>query len=322
MSDKTKILVTGGCGFIGANLVPELLADGYQVRVLDNLSRGFESYLDLERVELHRGDIRDQEVVDVAMDGIDLVIHLAAYGSVVESIAEPDENFDINARGTLNVLKGAQRAGVKRVVFSSTGGAIMGDTPPPVDELSVPKPISPYGASKLCGEAYAYAFAGSYGLQVVVLRFGNIYGPWSAHKKGAVTVFAKALMTGETIRIFGDGSASRDFLHVSDLCDGIRKAMIQEGLDTLSVFHLASERETTVMELAEMMRELAGLPNHPIEYLPGRRGEVTRNFAACDKAHRVLGFTPRRDLKQGMDETWRWFLDNREEALAMETSDS
>ena len=135
-------------------------------------------------------------------------------------ITDPERNFEVNVQGTLNVLRAAVGAGVRRFIFASTGGALIGDATPPVSEQSLPKPISPYGASKLCGEAYCHAFAKSYGLETVCLRFGNVYGPHSAHKKGAVTVFIKALMTGEPIVIYGDGSASRDYVHVEDSAAG------------------------------------------------------------------------------------------------------
>lgn len=316
----TKVLVTGGCGFIGCTLVRLLQQRGVHVRVLDNLSRGFRSYVG-PQTELLVGDIRDPEAVARAMTGIDAVVHLAAYGSVIESISDPRENFDINVRGTLTVLEGARDAGVERLVFASTGGAIMGDTAPPVDETSVPRPISPYGSSKLCGEAYCHGFAGSYGLRTIMLRFGNVYGPWSAHKKGAVTTFAKALLQDQPITIFGDGSASRDLLHVSDLCSGIMAAL-EVDVAPASVFHLASGQETTVGELARLMAELAGKPDHPITHKPARKGEVLRNFAAFERARQVLGFQPSYGLKDGMLETWAWFRDHRDEALAVEATDS
>lgn len=316
-----RVLVTGGCGFIGANLVPNLLAAGARVAILDNLTRGFRDHVDTAQVELIEGDIRDPEAVQRAMQGVDTVIHLAAYGSVVESVTDPDANFDINARGTLTVLAGARDAGVGRFVFASTGGAIMGDTPPPVNENSVPRPISPYGASKLCGEAYCHAFAGSYGLNTVMLRFGNVYGPWSAHKKGAVTVFIKALLTGEPIRIYGDGSASRDLLHVEDLCDGILRAAASD-LPAPTTLHLASGAETSVAGLANLLKKIAGRPDHPVEYLDGRAGEVSRNFADASAAERLLGFRAARDFESGMRDTWDWFFARRETVLATQTSDS
>ncbi len=256
-----------------------------------------------------------------AFDGISEVVHLAAYGSVVELIAAPEQNFLVNVQGTLNVLRTAQGAKVKRLVFASTGGALIGDAAPPVNENSLPKPISPYGASKLCGEAYCHAFAKSYGLETVCLRFGNVYGPHSAHKKGAVTTFIKALMKSEPIVIYGDGSASRDYVHVEDLCAGIAGAL-DADLAGGEVFHLASGRETTVLDLAESLRKVAGKPDHPIEFRPARRGEVARNFASYDKVHAAFGFTPRWKIEDGLASTWEWFQRQGNRVLSLETTDA
>ena len=321
MPDGQTILVTGGCGFIGCNLVRRLVSEGASIRVFDNLSRGSMRFLDAADVDVLVGDILQPESLAQAMAGIDRVIHLAAYGSVIESIADPLPNFRINAQGTLNVLRAANDAGVRRVVFASTGGAIMGDTPPPVSEASVPRPISPYGASKLCGEAYCHAFAGSYGLETVILRFGNVYGPWSARKRGAVTMFVKALLRNEPIEIFGDGCQSRDFLHVSDLCDGIEKA-VAAPLPSPSTFHLASGVETTVRHLADLLIGIADKPDHPIICRDSRRGEVVRNFASSDQARKELGFVTHYGLDTGLRETWAWFVENRDEALNAVESDS
>ncbi len=242
--------MTGGCGFIGANLVPRLLESGARVRVLDDLSAGDPARLP-DAVDLVEGDIRDPDAVRRAMDGVDAVAHLAAAGSVMQSIEDPQTNFTINAGGTLGVLDAAREAGVKRFVFASTGGALIGNAPPPVDEQSVPRPISPYGASKLAGEGYCHAFRGAYGLSTIALRFANVYGPHSERKGGAVTVFIKRALAGEPLPIFGDGSATRDLLYSDDLVAGIMAALAS---DTAGVVHLASERETSVAELARAGR--------------------------------------------------------------------
>ena len=298
------VLVTGGVGFIGANLLRQL-DPGHDVRVLDSLIRGQRELLPEDRdVELVVGDIRDPEAVARAMRGVNLVIHLAAFGSVVDSVADPVENFEINVRGTFEVLRGAASADVGRLVFASTGGAIMGDQEPPIDERSLPWPISPYGASKLCGEAYLHAFAGSFGLRPVALRFANVYGPYSAHKKGVVTRWIRAALAGGTFEIYGEGSASRDYLHVEDLCRGIIAAAESELSD--EVLHLASERETTLKELAQLIIELAGA-DVDIVHHPKRPGEVERNFARAERAKELLGWEPELSLRDGMESTIEWF---------------
>ena len=170
----------------------------------------------------------------------------------------------------------------------------------------MPKPTSPYGASKLCGEAYCHAFAGSFGLSVVALRFANVYGPHSAHKRGAVTNFSKALLLGEPIVIFGDGSATRDFIHVDDVCAGIRAAL-DKPTSGATVLHLATGAETRIIDLARMMMEVAGSPDHPIHVEAKPTGELERNFAAFDRAYQVLGFNPSVALREGLKQTFEWF---------------
>jgi UDP-glucose 4-epimerase len=298
------VLVTGGAGFIGASLLRQL-DDSYDIRVLDNLMRGQRELLPADRdIELIVGDIRSPEDVATAVRGVDLIIHLAAFGSVVESVTDPIENFDINVRGTLEMLRGAADAGVERFVFASTGGAIMGNQEPPIDESSLPWPISPYGASKLCGEAYLHAFAGSFGIRPVATRFANVYGPYSSHKKGVVTRFIRAALAGGKFEIFGDGNASRDFLHVDDLCRGIIAAAESDLND--EVLHLASEQETTINELARLILDLVG-SDVEIEHLDRRPGEVERNFARAERAKELLGWEPQLSLRDGMAGTIDWF---------------
>ncbi len=298
------VLVTGGAGFIGANLAPMLLERGNRVRVLDNCSTGEPSRLP-DEIELVRGDVRDAEAVRAAMADVGAVVHLAAAGSVIESIADPGLNFDINARGTLTVLTEAQAAGVARLIFASTGGALIGNATPPVDESSVPRPISPYGASKLCGEGYCHAFHGAYGLSTVALRFANVYGPYSERKRGAVTTFINHALAGEPITIHGDGTATRDFLHSDDLCAGILAALAS---DVTGVVHLASERETSIEELAQIVVAAAGA-DVPVEHRPARRGEVERNFALARRAAEELGWRASVGLEDGLAATVAWFRD-------------
>jgi UDP-glucose 4-epimerase len=303
----TRTLVTGGAGFIGANLVPLLRERGEQVRVLDSLIVGDPGRLAAD-VELVEGDVRDPDAVARAMEGVDAVIHLAAAGSVVESVSDPLANFDVNALGTLRVLQGSVQADVKRFVFASTGGALIGDAPPPVDESSVPRPISPYGASKLTGEGYCSAFRGSYDLNTIALRFANVYGPHSDRKKGALTTFIKRALRGEAIEIFGDGRATRDFLHVADLCRGILAA--HERRELGGVVHLASTRETTIDDLARLVLASTGA-DVPIEHRGRRRGEVERNFAEARLAAEVLGWRPEVALEDGIASTVAWFEETR-----------
>jgi UDP-glucose 4-epimerase len=308
VSSSEGILVTGGAGFVGATLVRRLVASGYRVRVFDNLSSGDEAHLAGVDAELVKGDIRDSDALDDALSGMDSVIHLAAAGSVVGSIQDPAGNFESNVLGTFRVLDAARRAGIARTVQASTGGALIGDATPPVNEQSLPKPLSPYGASKLAGEGYAHAFAKTYGLRTVAVRFGNVYGPWCARKRGVLNVYFESLHNGTPLVIFGDGTASRDYVHVSDIAQALQLAL-EKDVPGGTVVHAASGVETPLTVLADLCRQAAGQPDHPIEYRPARLGEVGRNFATYDLAHELLGYSPTVRREDGIPLLWQWFKD-------------
>jgi UDP-glucose 4-epimerase len=302
----SRVLVTGGAGFVGANLVRLLIAGGRAVRILDDFRTGREEYLADLDVEVVRGEIGDTALVTELARDVDELVHLAAAGSVVDSVTDPVANFEANVRGTFSVLNAARAAGISRLVFSSTGGALIGNAEPPVNERSLPRPISPYGAGKLAAEAYCHAFAKSYGMTTVALRFANVYGPYSGHKKGAVTVFLRALHEGRPLQIFGDGNASRDFMYVDDICRGIELGLTRD-LAPGTVAHLATGVETSVLQLADACRRVVGLPDHPIELLAPRPGEVDRNFATYDYAREIMGFEPSVTLDDGLANTWDWY---------------
>jgi UDP-glucose 4-epimerase len=282
-----------------------------EVRGLDNLTRGSRSYLAGQDVEVVEGDVRDGAAVAGALAGVDAVVHLAAFGSVTESVAEPFENFDVNVRGTLVLLDACVTAGVEQLVFASTGGAALGEAPPPVDEATIPWPISPYGAGKVAGEAYCHAYAGAFDLATVALRFANVYGPHSAHKRGAVTSFVSRALAREPLVVYGDGTATRDFLYVEDVCDGILAVLEQRLAD--DVFHLASGVETSIEDLARLVLELTDV-GVPIRHAPARRGEVERNFAKPLRAAEAFGFEPKYSLRRGLERTIEWFAGRRGEA--------
>jgi UDP-glucose 4-epimerase len=292
---------------VGATLVRRLVASGYRVRVIDNLTTGDAAHLAGVDAELTEGDIRDAAALDAALAGMDAVIHLAAAGSVIGSVQDPAANFDVNVNGTFQVLDAARRAGIARTVQASTGGALIGDATPPVNEQSLPKPISPYGASKLAGEGYAHAFAQTYGIRTAAIRFGNVYGPWCARKRGVLNVFFESLHDGRPLVVYGDGTSSRDYVHVEDISSALQLALEAQDLPGGSVLHAASGVETSITELAGLCRSAAGMPDHPIEFRPKRAGEVGRNFASYDLAHELLGYTPTVKREDGIPRLWEWF---------------
>ena len=302
-----KIFITGGLGFIGANLIEKLLAKDFKVTIYDNFSSGKSEFVkSINDCQLINGDIRDYDHLKSSLKGHDAIIHLAAFGSVVDSVISPRENFDVNVVGTFNVFHSALENDITKIIFASTGGALIGNALPPVSEKSLPKPISPYGSSKLCGEAYASAFSNSYDMSLTGLRFANVIGPISAHKKGAVTSFIQSIMQNKPIQIFGDGSATRDFLYVDDLCEGIIQAF-EKKLPGFNAIHLSSGREISIKHLAIKLTSIANQPNHEIIYEEKRMGEVERNFANYNLAEDLLGFQPKTNIDRALKATWDWF---------------
>ena len=303
-----NILVTGGCGFIGSNLVPVLLEAGHRVRVLDNLIVGSFSSLAGLDVEFLIGDVRNADVVCAAVREVEAVIHLAAQTGVSPSQQNPRFDFEVNAGGTLGLLLASQEAGVRRFVFASSNAPI-GDAEPPVNETQAPRPLSPYGASKLAGEGYCSAFYGSYGLQTLVLRFANVYGPRSSHKESIVARFVKDTLDGKSLTIFGDGQQTRDLIHVSDVCAAIGRAL---GTSTAGqVIQLATGVETKIMDLAHLVAQALGRPDLPLSFCPPRPGEIRRSYACIDRARQLLNWIPMVPVTVGVPQTCQWFLEQQ-----------
>jgi UDP-glucose 4-epimerase len=301
-----KILITGGCGFIGVNLIDFLRrTSNVEIVVLDNLSLGRKEYLEPYGVTFMHGDIRNAEQVAEAVDGVSAIVHLAADTRVVESIDNPRHNFDVNVGGTFTLLEAARKASVDRFVFASTGGAIIGHAEPPVHEGMVPRPASPYGASKLFGEGYLSAYFGAYGMKTVALRFSNVYGPRSYHKGSAVAQFIRNVLERKQVTVFGDGSQTRDFIYVDDICRGVSLALAAPG----GTYQLGSGVPTSVNELLELIRAVVGPEGMPkVQYMPARAGELVHTHSRIDKAHAELGFEAKMPLSEGLRETWSWFL--------------
>jgi UDP-glucose 4-epimerase len=343
-----KVLITGGCGFIGVNLVGFLVGKGIsELRILDNLNAGKVQYLESvlasygqvtrnskhdseivylvdsanhkekTKIELVIGDIRDKETCVEATAGIDSVVHLAAHAGVIPSVENPFFDFEVNILGTLNLLNASVKNKVDRFIFASSN-APLGDQIPPLSEKKVPNPLSPYGASKLAGEAYCSAFHGSYGLKTVILRFSNVYGPYSLHKNSVIAKFIKDGILRRRLTIYGDGSQTRDFVHVEDLSNAIR--LILNGplvpqascLSPNSIwgntFHLGTGKETSIIDLAKYTRKLFQ-NNVELVFEPERKGGIKRNYSDIRKARKMLGFRPRVNLRGGLRVLHEWFLE-------------
>lgn len=300
------LLITGGCGFIGANLIArDRQRGGQPIRVLDNESLGRYEWISEFGVEFIKGDLRNPETVARALDGVDAVIHLAADTRVMDSIGNPVHNFDTNVVGTFNLLEKMREAGVSRIVNASTGGAIMGEVPPPVHEEMVPRPTSPYGAAKLAVEGYLSAYATSYGFDAVSLRFSNVYGRRSYHKGSVVAAFLRRIADGKPITVYGDGSQTRDFVFADDLCDGILGAI---EAHCSGVYQLGTGIGTSINELIEVIDAVTG-PEYPLQivYDDFRDGELRHTYCQICKAQKAFGYAPSTKLHDGIAETWDWF---------------
>ena len=253
------------------------------------------------------GSVENSDTVAEAHQGQDIVVHLAAVSGVPSSIADPVGTMKTNVLGTLNLLEASRHGSVKRLVMASTCGALFRGDTIPVHEGLPPYPSSPYGASKLAGEALCRSFHVSYGLETVALRFSNVYGPFLSHKSTAAAVFLYAAKEGTPLNIYGDGTQSRDFVYVGDIVEAIVKAA-EVPQASGEFFHVGTGREISVLELAETVKEVTGLKDLPVQFLAERPGDVARSLTLVDKARDVLGFSARCSLSDGLKETWDWVL--------------
>ena len=312
-----KIVVTGGAGFIGSNLVDALLDDGHTVLVVDNLSTGrFENLYRVKdaarenRFAFHQVDIRDSGVA-VAFKGQrpDMVVHLAAQADVRYSVRYPVEDAEHNILGTINLLEHAVQAGVKKFIYTSSGGCIYGAPRDlPVDEDTPRKPISPYGVSKSVTEEYLRYYGREHGLAHTTLALANVYGPRQNPfgEAGVVALFLGRMLKGEAPVIYGDGEQTRDFVYVGDVVDAYRKAMTKgDG----GVFNIGTGEETTVNRIFRELAELCDFEKEP-EYAPPRQGELERISLGIDRARKELGWSPSVSLRAGLELTADWYREN------------
>ncbi|MFB0562669.1 MAG: GDP-mannose 4,6-dehydratase [Candidatus Lokiarchaeia archaeon] len=295
-----RVLVTGGCGFVGSHLVRRLVED-FKVVVIDDLSNGVrENIADVEsEMRLIVGDLRDAETVRESLRECRYVFHLAAQVSVERAIADPVTDAAINILGTLNVLRAAKHC-ERVVVFSS--GAVYGEPiRMPIDEEHPRNPVSMYGVSKMASESYAYAFYRTFGLPVTILRPFNIYGPGQRRGNqysGVIGIFAERVMNGENPIIYGDGTQTRDFVHVSDVVEaGVLAAESEKA--TGQIFNVATGKPTTINELAEKMIRISGKNLKPVHTKP-RIGEIMHSIADISKIQKTLGYEPKITLTQGL----------------------
>ncbi len=301
-----KYLVTGGAGFIGSNIVDELVNRGEEVIVVDNLSTGNIKNLTkiIKNIEFVEGDIRDNDLMNRLCKKCDCILHQAALRSVPRSVDDPTSTNDVNISGTLNLLIAARDNEIKRVVFASSSSAY-GDTETlPKIETLLPLPISPYAVSKLSGELYMRAFFHTFGLETVSLRYFNVFGPGQhleSKYAAVVPIFIKQAMKNSPLTIHGDGKQSRDFTYVKNVVNAnllAAKAPAVSG----EVFNIACANRYSVLDIAaEILKHLN--KDVPLKHLPVRKGDVRHTQADISKAEKLLGYKVEVDFKEGIDKT-------------------
>jgi UDP-N-acetylglucosamine/UDP-N-acetylgalactosamine 4-epimerase len=305
-----RYLVTGGAGFIGSNIVDELVKRGQEVVVLDDLSAGKEANLTAvrEKIDLHIGTITDLAAVQSACKGVDHVIHLAARTSVPRSVLNPLESNHVNIDGTLNVLVAARDAQVRRFVFAASSSAY-GETPTlPKVETMPARPISPYGVTKYVGEMYAQVFGRVYGLENACLRYFNVFGPRqdpTSQYSGVLSRFMLAVIEGQAPVIYGDGEQSRDFTYVENIVDETLRACEAPEASGL-VFNGGTGARITLNQVLKMLSRITG-QTIQAKYDVARSGDIRDSQADVSLARKILGYEPRVQFEAGLKRTWEWY---------------
>jgi nucleoside-diphosphate-sugar epimerase len=311
-----RYLVTGGAGFIGSNLVEELLLRGETVRVLDNFSTGKKANIEavLDKIELVEGDIRSYHIVKDAMSSVDIVLHQAALPSVPRSIRDPITSNEVNVAGTMNILDAAREAKVKKVVFASSS-SIYGNNPElPKHEGMIPDPLSPYAVSKLAAEKYCGVFSKIYGLPTIALRYFNVFGPRqdpSSQYSAVIPKFIVAMMNDQQPIIYGDGEQSRDFTYVANVVHANLLAANTESVSGIAM-NSACHQRITLNELVRSLNEILNKNLCPI-YKEERSGDVKHSFANNDFAGKMIHYSPQINFREGLQKTVSYFLNPKQQ---------
>jgi len=310
-----KYIVTGGAGFIGSHIVEELLLQGHEIVIFDDLFSGkvenIQGFLTDKRVSFVKGSVTDLPLLLKICEGVDGIFHEGAIASVPRSIANPMATNEANVTGTLNVLLAARDCNVRKVLFASSS-SVYGNTPTlPKDEDMTPNPLSPYAVSKLTGEHYMKVFSELYGLQTLCLRYFNVFGPRQDPKSEYAAVIPKfitRILEHESPIIYGDGKQTRDFTFVKDVVQANIQAMES---DAEGVYNVAYCQRINLIELADVIMEITGI-SVPLKYEPNRVGDVRDSLAAINRAKDAFGYTPAYTVKTGLIETIPWYQNRKE----------
>jgi UDP-glucose 4-epimerase len=299
-----KILVTGGAGFIGSNIVLKLLCEDHEVVVVDNLSSGFEMNVD-PRCCFINGDVRDTSCIDRSVQGCRLIFHLAASVGNARSIEKPIDDSTINLIGTLNILEAARRHGVKKVIFSSSAGVFGELKTLPIAEDHPQDPDSPYGTSKLAAEKMCLVYNKLYDMKNVCLRYFNVYGINQRYDAygNVIPIFALRVLRNEPLTIFGDGEQTRDFVNVQDVAEANIRSGLTDGV--AGVYNIGSGTRITINALAALVQKVAG-NKVTIKHVPPRKGDVRHSLADISAARKAFNFNPQVEIQSGLTEYMKW----------------
>ncbi len=315
MSLTSKVLVTGGAGFIGSNLADGLIESGAKVVIIDNLMTGFRENLDEIKgnFDFIEADLNDSVMVSKALEGVDIVFHQAALPSVPRSIDNPRETHEACVNATFNLLVQAKETGVKRFIYAASSSAYGNQKILPKVETMRPEPLSPYAAAKLMGEHYCSVFSNVYGIETISLRYFNVFGPRqnpASFYSGVISRFIDALMSGETPVIFGDGEQSRDFTYVANVVDAnIKASQTDKGIG--ETMNTANGDKITLNQLLEVLKNITGKQDVVARYEDERSGDVRHSQADNSKAIECYGYERLVDLEQGLRNTIDWWKASR-----------
>ncbi len=306
----TTCLVTGGAGFIGSNLIRALLERGYGVRVLDDLSTGYRANLDeiASQVDFFEGSVCDSDLVATAMDGVECCFHQAAIPSVPRSVSDPVSTNRVNIEGSINVFLAARDAGVRRVVYASSSSVYGNADVSPVHEDLPTKPISPYGVSKAATEHYARVFSALYGMDIVGLRYFNVFGPRqdpASQYAAVIPIFINRMLRGERPPVHGNGRQSRDFSYIDNIVEANIRACEAEG-PIAGVYNAACGAETSILGILALLNDILGTKLSPL-FEAARKGDISRSCANIARASQAFGYKPQVTVGEGLKRTVDWY---------------